>query len=253
MVVEGKEMFIKRNLRFRGAADITRRSAIAGIAAGVAGAMLESPARGQRLSPSFDQNKLVISTPSTNLWMADMYGNQLGNPLGVVLACPQSCAAARPGYAEALAKPGLNAIYLNTSEWMREIIYTPDLTVVAPDPDRWRSYRRQMGFYRVTNDNYTAGCGHISRNATVTQVTIKSGKFVASMVGEGFSSVAAKGGTGSNGLYVATDIYIFQGDWAPLDSVKTPVLYGVVGQIGKEKYRPLDVSACPAPSLPYPQ
>ena len=74
-------MLIKRNLRSGEGVDITRRLAISGMAAGLAGAMLESPLRGQQPAAGSGeqkatsvQNKVVTSTPVTNLRMADVNG-----------------------------------------------------------------------------------------------------------------------------------------------------------------------------------
>jgi hypothetical protein len=251
-------MFIKRNLRSNGSTDITRRGVITGIAAGLTGVMLESSLLGQRQPPTVDQHKVVVAVPLTQLYMADMYGNKSGSSLGFVIACPQSCAAARPGYAQARTTQSLNAVYLNTSEWMREIIYTADDLSLGTSQQKiadktWSSYRRQLGFHRVSNDAYAAGCGHISRNVLITKVSTQSGKFTESPLGSAYSSVVFDGIPDSNGpLYQATNIYIYQGDWAPLDAVKTPVLNKVVAEIGTDD-RPLDVSACPASNLPYPQ
>jgi hypothetical protein len=258
-------MFIEPKLRAGGSADITRRSAITSIAAGLTGAMLKSPLRG-----AAEQHLVVGSTPSTQLLMADMYGNPSGSSVGTVLACPQSCAAVRPGYAEAVAKLDLNGVYLNTSEWMREIIYTPDdLFNGGTDQTvadlNWRNYRRQLGFSRVSNDAYTTGCGHVSRNVVLTAVSTTSGKFTelpagskgpsgsVLPVGPGYSSLVYDPVLNPTGpLYQAGHIYIFQGDWAPLSNLASTNLNKVVKEIGTDS-RPIDVSACPAPKLPYPQ
>ena len=247
-------MFFKRNLRNGGSADITRRAAITGVAAGLAGAMLEAPLRGQKqeytlgdlLSDLGDSTKLVVSLPVTQLWNADMYGNK-GSYLGTVLACPQSCAALRPGYAEARTKPDLKAVYLNTSEWMREIIFTP--SDLSNDPRTWRNYRKMLGSYRISNDASATGCGHISRNVMVTQVSLQSGAPAESLLGVNYSSVVVDKVKGSSGpLYQAKDIYIYQGNWAPLDKVKTPVLNAAVAEIGTDD-RPNDASSCPTSDL----
>ncbi len=249
-------MFIKRNSRGNESAGITRRLAITGMAAGLAGAMLESPLRGQKPAANGQksavvQHKVVTATPSTQLWMAaDMYGNKSGASLGTVIACPQSCAAARPGYIEVRASQSLSGVYLNTSEWMREIIYTND-PVFRPTTDQktldqaWRHYRRLLGFYRVSNDASTTGCGHISRNVVVTQMTLQSGSPTETPLGVGYSSLVFGGVQDTTSpLFQASNIYIFKGDWAT-DSANAPIIFGVVNAIGTDD-RPIDVSACPA-------
>ena len=137
-------------------AAITRRFALAGIATGAAVSLLGRPLEGDT-SPSIVASIfVVIPKPTTGLFMADMYGTQSGTSLGCVLACPQSCASSRgAAYDEASTNQTLKDIYLKTTEWMREIIYTDDYRSDI-DPailrQNFRLYRNKLGFTRVTND-----------------------------------------------------------------------------------------------------
>jgi len=238
-------MLIKPNLLTSGSANISRRSAITGVAAGLTGVLLNSRLMGQAKARSaLDPSIFVVyAKPDTGLFNADVYGNPTTQIPGYILACPQSCAKSRAGYREASTNSALKSVYLNTTEWMREIIFTDDYKDVV-DPATLRQnfskYRKLLGFARVSNDPSAGGCGYISRNVEVTKVNLdtQSGLLKETSLPGLYSSLA--NGTIQDPVYPADTIYIYPGDWQQQNG--SPISTAI-GEIGGDA-RPIDVTGC---------
>lgn len=228
-------MLIRRTL------NVSRRTAITGIAAGFTGALLNSPLVGQKSKHLAGPSIFVVSAePDTGLWYADPYGNPTSQIPGYIVACPQDCATTRPGYSEASSNAALKGIYLNTTEWMREIIFTDDYQGKVDDTtlkQNFRKYRNLLGYARVSNGPNAGGCGYISRKVPVTKVNLISGALQETKMGV-YSSLAM--GKIMEPVYFADTIYIYQHDWQ--QKTGSPITQAV-GEIGTD-VRPIDVTGC---------
>lgn len=214
-------MFLKRPSPTNNSENISRRSAIAGVAFGITGGLLNSSLMGQTPANIGGRRRIfvVLAQPDATISYAAMDGTP-GTPIsGYLIACPQNCAKDQPGYAEANADATLKSIYLNTKEWIREIIFTDDPDEADPvkRKQNFKKYRQLLGSARVNDAPQAGGCGHISRSVKVTKVNLVSNVLQETPFSGVYSSLAI--GTVKGKKYVADTIYIYQGDWqAPVGS-----------------------------------
>jgi hypothetical protein len=210
-------MLIKRSSLNNESAHISRRSAIAGVAAGLTGALLNAPLKGQASAQHTINASIfvVLAQSKTKLSYAYMDGKPKNKINGYVFACPQNCAKDQPGYSTAAMNPALKSIYLNTIEWIREIIFTDDYeNEVNPDKllQNFNAYRALVPASRLNDDAKAGGCGHISRSVQVTKANLVSGALKYTPISAGVYSTLAIGTVQGN-KYLADTIYIYQGDW----------------------------------------
>ena len=142
----------------------------------VLGSLLSSIACGQTKKPKklMSQQALLNLTLDFKNGTKVIYTNPDGTPrsgilkpLGLAVATPQGCRAARPGGTGLY--PGGSGPY-GSREWIKELIF-----VGGSDVNIAKTARTWLSPYRIGNDQYSRGCGHISMNVTVTQLIKPTG------------------------------------------------------------------------------
>lgn len=158
-----------------------------------------------------------VDPGAAELVLVDREGNTIQD-LGVVISCPQTCAILRPGGTHRNDQTNGRRIF-PTLEWMREITFVPlNPDGSTPDIDGAIDSLGGEGSPRVVEDNKAIGCGYVSMNVAVTQLTNPNGQWqedIYSSAGgaDYFYAIAAAGEKKPDGYYYATEIWISEDVW----------------------------------------